>query len=355
MTANPIHFATGNYERMRLAANGGLGINTTSPTAELHVGGAVKIGTDTYNGSLEIYRSTAVGSMIDAGTSSRGGDIYMYDEAGNTTFTIIPDGDGEGGYFDIKRDPTFTAFRVDGNYVGSGSPLVSIFGGSSSVSFNTGTVGNASVQLPGSSVSSSEIQNEAGVASYEEGSAGIYLDSAPTITTIASQSITAPTAGYVLVIATCQARIDKDLEVQAMSANFGVSDDSGVFPTNQDVTLSLDDDLPTGLYDFPVTCHGLFEVSAGTRTFYFLGTETDGLYMAYDRQISLVFIPTAYGTVEPTVAGAGEDVVGEPMTDAAIAAQRAASIEANMARMERELAELRAQFNALNVSDVEEK
>jgi hypothetical protein len=139
-----------------------------------------------------------------------------------------------------------------------------------------------------------------------------------------------------------------------MSANFGVSDNSSVFPTNQDVTLSLDADLPTGLYDFPVTCTGLFEVSAGTRNFYFLGTETDGLYMAYDRQLSLVFIPTAYGTVEPTVAGAGEDFIGEPMTDAELAAQRAASIEANMIRMERELAELRAQFEALNISRQEE-
>jgi hypothetical protein len=209
------------------------------------------------------------------------------------------------------------------------------------------------VQLPASSVSSIEIENEAGVASYEEGAAGIYLDSAPTITTIASQSILVPTSGYVLVIATCQARIDHDVVGEPMSANFGVSDDSGVFPTNQDVTLSLDADLPTGLYDFPVTCTGLFEVSTGTHTFYFLGTETDGLYMAYDRQLSLVFIPTAYGTVEPTVAGAGEDIAGEPMTDAEIAAQRAASIEANMARMERELAELRAQFEELNLSDKE--
>lgn len=355
ISSNPIHFATNNYERMRLDANGSLGINTTTPNAALHVGGSVKIGTDIHTGSLDIYRSTAVDPMISFSTSSGGGDIYMYDETGSSTIALTHDGNGAGGYLYVKRDPTYTAFRVDGNYNGTGSPIVSIFGGSASASFNMGVVGNTSVQLPGSSVSSSEIENEAGVASYEEGAAGVYLDSAPAITIIASQSITVPTAGYVLVIATCQARIDHDFVGDAMSANFGVSDNSSVFPTNQDVTLSLDADLPTGLYDFPVTCTGLFEASAGTSTFYFLGTETDGLYMAYDRQLSLVFIPTAYGTVEPTVAGAGEDVAGEPMTDTELAAQRAASIEANMARMERELDELRAQFEALNLSPREEE
>ena len=101
------------------------------------------------------------------------------------------------------------------------------------------------------------------------------------------------------------------------------------------------------------------ETSSGVRTYYLLAEMSTGSAVVYDIQVTCVYIPTAYGTVEPTIiGGAGsdaDDATRKPLTDAEIAAERAASIEANMARMERELAELRAQFEALNISDREEE
>ena len=323
MTADPLMFATGNVERMRLDATGNLGLGTTGPAARLHVDEDVRIG-----------------------AASRNGSLTLYDELEQTTAALMYDVNGEGGYFYVKRDPTYTAFRVDGNYNGTGDPLVSIFGTGGSAVFDLGTTGDDAVRLPASSISNAEIVNEAGAASFEEGGAGVTIEASPAITVIASQSITVPTSGYVLAIATCQAQIGH-VTGETMGANFGVSNNASIFPANQDVYLGFAGNSPTGTYNVPVTCSGLFQVSAGTRNYYMLGTTFGGTYLAYDRQLSLVFIPTAYGTVEPTIAGPGEDVPGEPMTAAELDAQRAASIAANVARMERELAELRAQVESL--------
>jgi hypothetical protein len=66
----------------------------------------------------------------------------------------------------------------------------------------------------------------------------------------------------------------------------------------------------------------------------------------YDFQLTCVYIPTSYGTVDPTLAeGSGTDAdsaVRPALSAADVAAGRAASEAANLARIERELAELRA-------------
>jgi len=86
-----------------------------------------------------------------------------------------------------------------------------------------------------------------------------------------------------------------------ISLFFGVSDNSSSFEDNQAIWVGLPYQLPGGSYWLPVTVHGLFEVSsAGDHTFYFLGSEhiasgTDN--WVQDIQFSLVYFPTAYGTV----------------------------------------------------------
>lgn len=98
--------------------------------------------------------------------------------------------------------------------------------------------------------------------------------------------------------------------------------------------------------------HGLFEVaSEGTYTYYFLGDETSGDFRLYDAQLTLLYIPTGYGTVMPTVQGAAEKEMrggGRPgLTPAEVAAERAESESADVARIERELAAMRAELEAL--------
>ncbi|MCD6380467.1 hypothetical protein J7M07_08515, partial [bacterium] len=171
-------------------------------------------------------------------------------------------------------------------------------------------------------------------------------------TTIASQSITTPAAGSVLVIGTAQAQANHTTGSRSW-ANFGVSTSSTSVPANQTAALEWPSELPSsGLYRAPVTVQSIFEVaSAGTYTFYFLGIEYNGSFMCYDRQISLIYFPTAYGSVSSAgmVKTDTDDisVISPPITEADVNAQRMESISANDARVQRELAEMRAEIEAL--------
>jgi hypothetical protein len=358
LSSNPIHFATNNYERMRIASDGLVGINTTAPDANLHVGGSVKIGTTSVSGTLDMYNTGSSDPALSLETNSSGGELYLYDELSNITTGLYGDGSGDGaGYFYIKRDPTYTAFRVDGNYNGSGSPVVSIFGNSATAAFDMGTVGNNSVMLPSSSISSTEILDEPGVASQIYGGVSIALTGS--IDILLSRSISVPGNGYVLAIGTVCAWTSHSNGTTTYGY-FGVSDNSGTMPDNQTLTLQISSAANSGVYYDPITVHGLFSVSAGVRNFYILADEQGGNINVSDMQLSLVYIPTSYGTVVPTIATGRpslheEEPAGTLPTAADIERERAESIAADMARIERELAEIRAQFEALNVSDREDK
>lgn len=70
----------------------------------------------------------------------------------------------------------------------------------------------------------------------------------------------------------------------------------------------------------------------------------------------MIYIPTAYGTFEPTVAsgrGGADCGPAREITNADVAAQRAASEAVNIARLERELAEIRAELDILKARDNE--
>jgi hypothetical protein len=404
---NPLYFMTNNVQRMRLTANGNLGINTTNPEAKLHVDGNMwdlnntegdfKIGNDTYrlkfgvatggggagtagirvaggaqklvlgagleevlsittsgveigspssNGSLRLFNSGVATSMMRAATGDQGGVLDFYDEAGNTFAYIEADGDGEGGLIRVLRSTNQIGFGVDGNYGGTHSTLVSISGTSSS-SFNMSLTGNSSVSLPTDAIGSAEILNEPGAVSYTEGSAGVDLT--PTLATCGSQTIDVPASGYVLVIATAQASINHTLATTS-TLEFGVSDVATSLPINQDIALQVSQNAPSGTYVFPVTVHGLFSANTGLHTYYLLGRATASNGIALDTQFTCIYIPTAYGTIEPTTVATGPgptDDEARPARAIDVAAQRVASLAANNERIQREVEELRAEIEAM--------
>jgi len=146
-----------------------------------------------------------------------------------------------------------------------------------------------------------------GVASATEGLGAVTLNA--TVQTILSRAITIPaTIGYVLVWGTAQVNVFHTSGT-ATNFTFGVSDAAGAFPVNQDVALLLPSTAPTGTYVFPVTVHGLFEVLQAANTFYFLGTAASGSGSVNDMQLSMIFAPYAYGTVEPTEVGKGASAI----------------------------------------------
>jgi hypothetical protein len=413
VSANPLYFVTSNLERMRLDASGNLGINTTSPGAKLHVdgnqwdltntegdfkigdatyrlkfgvatggggagtagiraaGGAQKlilgggtaevlsvdgagntnIGGATSNAKLRLYRSGVDSAMVLANTNAYGGSIVLYDEGHATLGVLQADVNGEGGYLSVYRNASGSqGLAVDGNYNGTNDPRITIQGATRSALFRMDQADDGSVLLPANAIGSSEILDEPGAASYTEGGASGVTIPVGGYTTIGSRSITVPDAGYVLVIATGQAQAAHSNGTTS-SCNFGVSDDPAALPPNQDVNIGIPSAAVTGAYNIPTTVHGLFSVAAGTYTYYFIGNGASGAFYCFDTQLTLLYIPTAYGTVTPTLAGISADAIDSGtrpgLTSAEIASERVRSEADNASRIERELAEMRDRIETL--------
>ncbi|MDZ7860777.1 MAG: hypothetical protein U5O15_08990 [Candidatus Krumholzibacteriota bacterium] len=321
----------------------------------LHVDstGTVGVGSSLYTGNLKLYQSGFNDPLaVISPHYSSGGQVSLYDEAGNSTISMMPDVHGVGGYFYVRRSTGSTGFSVDGNYSGTENPRVGIMGASRSAYFNMDSPGNSSVSLPANSISNSEILDEPGAASYIDGLSSTEIGAEATV--IGSRSITVPASGYVLVMSSAQLTVYHTNGTYSR-ADFGVSDNNSSLPSNQDIMAGLPSDAATGYYNMPITGHGLFEVaSAGTYTYYFLGDllDTGADIEAYDTQLTLIYIPTSYGTVSPTLAGGGDipedNSSGNPgMTEADITAERTESIAANEARVEKELAEIRERMEKL--------
>jgi hypothetical protein len=231
---------------------------------------------------------------------------------------------------------------------GSEEPGVGITGSIQSAVFRMDLSDDESVELPVNAISSAEVLDEPGVASVTWAD-GYSLP--PGYHTILSRSITAPSAGYALVIATAQA-ISGHTSGSRTDCEFGVSAVIDSLPGNQDIRVSVSQFQPTDLYDHTVTVHGLFELSApGTRTFHFVANSITGYWDIYNVQLTVVYFPTAYGFVDPTAMYNGSPDAVTPqkggMTEADLAAERVESEAANRARMEREVAEMRARLDRL--------
>jgi len=324
--------------------------------------GRVDIGANGSNtGDLRVFSSSAANKQIHAHATSSGGFVDLFDEAGSFLAGVEADTTGAGGFAYVYRSAADQGFIVDGN-TGANEPRVTISGSARAAVFDMANSGSNSVELPTSAISAAECLDEPGVASNTEGSAGVAIAST-TLTPILSRSITAPSSGYVLVLGTSQVEISHVTGTNDLY-NFGVSDDAAILPVNQDLFVTVIAALPTGTYEKVLTAHGLFSVGAGAHTFYLLGQKTSAASddaTAFDVQLTLVYFATAYGTVTPTIAGnsaaassnaaasANEDVAPRRtgMTPVDLQTEREESIAADRARLERELAEMRTRFDAL--------
>ncbi len=260
------------------------------------------------------------------------------------------DVNGSGGYLSVYRGVGFEGFRVDGNASGAGEPTVSVIGSARSAVFDMIQSGTNAVQLPASAIHAMEIADEPGATSYAEGGAtGIALTGG-SYNVLASCTIVNPSAGYVLAIATCQAR-EIHTTGTTGTVDFGVSTSPSSVPTNQDVSWTVPSAWASATVQIPVTVQCLFPAGAGSQTYYFLGYPISGSFYCYDFQLTLLFIPTSYGVVAASsgtaTPGAAETVAGPSLSPAGVASARSESEAANAARIERELAEMRAQLEAV--------
>ncbi len=301
-------------------------------------------------------------ALIQHNSSNNGASINLYDAIGARTLYFDKDiSTGGGGYLSVSRHDgsgtgISTGFQVDGNWANTQDTHVTVRGANNTITLNTNATGDATVLLPTDAINSSELSNEPGVAETANSGSVVLSQNGATIDTLTSTTINCPSAGYVLVIGTCEVSVSHVGAVGGVgginsTANFGVSSTAGSLQSNQDIELRLDHDLFTGTYDFPVTVHGVFPVSAGNRTFYMLGDQNSVGHSitALDMQLSCIFIPTAYGTASREPApDAGDGTSGVwGWTPDDVLAERDAAIAADQARRDEEFLAMQDQIARL--------
>lgn len=154
-----------------------------------------------------------------------------------------------------------------------------------------GAVGSSEVS--DASLSSVDLLDEPGVANHKS-AVGTPLNTVPQ--NLLSRNIIAPAAGYVLVIATVNVSMIAS-QTESRSCDFGVSTQSGTFANVQRMSVRVPSSQVEGSHYQIVTMHGLFATSGGSDTFYLLGESFSDDFVVYERQLSLIYFPTAHGTV----------------------------------------------------------
>lgn len=329
-------YSNGAQGRIILGANS-IEALTVAPTG-------VDLGSASQSGALNLFRGGVADPVIRAYSTAYGGEVSIKDENADETVLITGNPGGLGGYLSVYSDVGDEGIILDGSGLGLGEPRLMVMGSTQTVAFDMASGGNGSVVFPTGAISSTEMQNEPGLVTYTEGVTGVYLTS--TISSVGSQTISPPSPGYVLVLASAQFEIQHTSGTNS-DATVGVSNSSTTLPSNQDIRVLLNSGLSTGLYAVPVTAHAVFYVPGGSAvTFYFLGREDMGDVRVYDIQLSCIFIPTTYGTFDAaaSVAGASTDGGAPARSEIDVAAQRAASIEADNARIRGELDAMRAEL-----------
>lgn len=294
--------------------------------------------TDSSGGLLAIYEQDK--SMIELGSDSSAG--------------------GGGSLLMARRSAGAAELGVvlQGNFAGTEKPnfLMTGGGGDPSVSFAINETGDNSVRLPADAINSVEILDEVGFAnSVDTISSTLSQVGGGVVTVLDSVTITPPTAGFVLVLASSEVSINHGTGLT--SASFGVSDMADSLALGQRRELQIPAGAPAGLYEYPLAWHGVYPATPGTaQTFYLHGSWNggSGSASADDVVLSAIFIPTTYGTVTSSNRSGAPDVPGqfEPVRHGGkshheILLERQQSIAANAARLAREVELMNQQYAEL--------
>ena len=296
---------------------------------------------------LSGYAQTTIN--LDPSFHNQGGALRLYDETGfDINITLEPDLEGEGGVFWVRGPNSGSAFLVNGLFE-SGS-YIAFGNGPNSSRFYTHLSGNSSAELPNNSISTPEILNEPGATNSIETSVMPINDA---VTVLASTTITAPTDGFVLVIAAGELAINHT-NGSLSAVNIGVAESSSAIDNGNALYNRIPTTCATGTYTHPANMHGVFSVTAGVSTFYLLGDKIAGADPNMDdATISAIFIPTDYGTVTSNLSqddisqnGTRGNEIFNPsaITEKLIKQEREKSIADNQERISNEITKLKLLF-----------
>jgi hypothetical protein len=264
----------------------------------------------------------------------------------------ISSGLGGGGLINITRnDQGEPGILLEGNSAGSQAPKITL-DGQSTIVLDASTDADASVQLPVNAISSTEILNETGAAESENSSFLSLTSDSGVIDLIDSVTLNAPADGYALIFASGEVDIDHGANGPT-SIEIGVSDSPNDFNSNTDLEFRISGASAPTIYWYPFTSHAIYPVSEGANTFYFLGdlgSSGGSTASVSNRQLTAIYIPTAYGNVSRDP---GPDLpdhmtpISAPMNAYDILAEQNASLQADVERQQRELEAMQAQMEQL--------
>lgn len=293
--------------------------------------------------------------------SSIGGAVQGYEEDGVTrTYALEPDSGGTGGFLSIFGSGGGSMF-LDGATGASSGPRLSLNGGGapSDFVFDTNTTGNGAAVLPAGAISALEMFDEPGVANAADNSVGTTLSTTATFTNVLTRSITVPGAGYVIVMGTLETLHSHSAGTET-NLQFGVTDTAGVLPPTQDMGCRLPSAWPSGTVLLTNNTHSVFAVdSAGTYTYRILARMNSGSGQTFDTELTCLYVPTAYGTVEfgggRSGGGAGGEQFGRSvpaglrggLSPADVDAERRMEMARHLAAMAAEQDKMRAEIERL--------
>jgi len=279
-----------------------------------------------------------------------GGQTRWFDESGATIGLIEGDPGGEGLAMRLVGDGGVLEWDADlGPTPGSGSKFF-VTGPSSSFMFNTSLIGDDALELPIDAVSSAEILDEPGLAS-DTINMGTTLNA--NFQSVISRTITVPGPGNVIVLANGALAVQRLTNSNGLLV-MGVSDVPNALPDTQQNILQIPPIGLSGFYNWPASAHGVFEVPvAGTYTYYFNANSVGfGQPRIFDPNLTLLYIPTTYGDVTPTLLApdggyATDAATRDPMTDAEILQEQLREQARALEQMKADQAAMRAQLLAL--------
>ncbi len=343
----------GNFTRLTIKGSGEVGIGTTSPAAALHVvDGSASGAAFQADDVLAVEGGTL--PAIAIGMPAAGSGLFRFSKPSRSDAAKIQYNAATGQFFILADGAVFL-----GTDSGSGFTSRMTVANDGDVGIGTNAPagklhvvaspsGNSSVILPSSSISAAEIFDEPGCAglvySGEDVPIGATFPDPPE--SVLSHLITTPAAGYVLAIATIGSR---QVSTSAATVKWGLTTNPASIPADALMIVEFNPAGGAGLWSMPVTLHRLFPVSAGATTVHVMAQDVFGSTEFGKAQLSLIFIPTTYGTaptatVDESQTKSTETGFGAVALEASV---EAADIAALLEELRTERAALRMDLESL--------
>ncbi len=262
LTGSPYSLST---RGITVDAQNRVGIGTSTPAAKLDVVGGMNIFDSAHEG-------------VNVTTNS-----FRIFETANEDEVYSFDGTTGSHVFSSGGVPSVVMSGAGNVGIGTASPQAKLH--------VVGPAGDNTVRLPNDSISAAEILDEAGVAAKRSIAPSISIGSNFPGTVLASVVIQAPSAGYVVVNATAGLRGGQTFFTSFFRVN-------GVAEADKD---GYSNTYAAGM-TFSLAANRVFPVNAGANTFEWMALRTsDSSFVDLQHpSMSLIFLPTAYGTVNMT-------------------------------------------------------